>query len=324
MDRPRLIFLVSLPRSGSTLLQRILAAHPDIDSVTEPWLLLPFGFLEKPWGLITPYDHEWARNALKDFIGTLPAGREQFYDAIKNFILNLYRDSLNKRQAIYFLDKTPRYYFILPFIKKIFPDAKFIFLFRNPLAVFASILTTWLNNELRIYRYYPDLYYGPMALTEGYSLLHQNSIAVHYNDLVSAPEHEIKRVCEYLKINYDSAMLSEYQNVEFNGQYGDKTGTDTYSNISTDSMDKWKSVFNSIYRKKLAKQYIRQISDEVLSDFDTSVNLLDIEIDSIPNEYSGIMHDVYCHFVSNLKRWLFLDYFRQRSNLSTERYKYYH
>ena len=36
------IFLFSLPRSGSTLLQRVLMSHKDIASVAEPWLMLPF------------------------------------------------------------------------------------------------------------------------------------------------------------------------------------------------------------------------------------------------------------------------------------------
>lgn len=319
-----MIFLFSLPRSGSTLLQRILAAHPDIHTVSEPWLLLPFGFLEKPWGLLAPYDHEWARHAFDDFIETLPSGRRQYHDAVRNFVLALYRKSIGGRQASYFLDKTPRYYFILPFIGRLFPDAKFIFLFRNPLEVFASILTTWLNNQLRIYRYYPDLYYGPKALTEGYSMLRENSLAVHYNDLVSAPHAEVKRVCEYLHITYDSAMVSEYQNIKLDGQYGDKTSSNRYQEISTAPIEKWKSVFNSTYRKRLARQYIRRLTDNVLSDFGTSVNLLDIAIESIPNNNSGILNDMYCHFISNVKRWLFLDYFMPSSQSSFKRYKYYH
>jgi len=36
------IFILSLLRAGSTLLQRILMGHKDIASVTEPWFLLPF------------------------------------------------------------------------------------------------------------------------------------------------------------------------------------------------------------------------------------------------------------------------------------------
>jgi hypothetical protein len=42
--RPTAIFLLSLPRSGSTLAQRILAAHEGIATTSEPWILLPYGY----------------------------------------------------------------------------------------------------------------------------------------------------------------------------------------------------------------------------------------------------------------------------------------
>jgi hypothetical protein len=40
--RPTPLFLLSLPRSGSTLAQRILAAHGGIATTSEPWILLPY------------------------------------------------------------------------------------------------------------------------------------------------------------------------------------------------------------------------------------------------------------------------------------------
>jgi len=36
------IFIFSLPRSGSTLMERILATHPAVGTASEPWILLPF------------------------------------------------------------------------------------------------------------------------------------------------------------------------------------------------------------------------------------------------------------------------------------------
>ena len=45
----RPIFIFSAPRSGSTLLQRVLAAHTQVATASEPWILLP---------LLSPlYDH---------------------------------------------------------------------------------------------------------------------------------------------------------------------------------------------------------------------------------------------------------------------------
>jgi hypothetical protein len=40
--RPTPIFLLLLPCSGSTLAQRILAAHEGIATTSEPWILLPY------------------------------------------------------------------------------------------------------------------------------------------------------------------------------------------------------------------------------------------------------------------------------------------
>ena len=323
MDKPRLVFLISLPRSGSTLLQKILASHPDIYSVTEPWLLLPFGYLQQPWGLMAPYDHDWATRALDDFIETLPGRREQFYSAIKDFVVTLYQHSINKRQVVYFLDKTPRYYLILPFLTEVFPDAKYIFLFRNPLAVFASILTTWLNNELRIYRYYPDLYCGPSLLTEGYRQMKPKAIALRYSELVSDPATTVRRVCDYLTIRYDSNMLTEYRTVEFDGQYGDETGISEYDTITTASLEKWKTVLNTGYRKWLARRYVRDISDRILVQFGTSAAELLREIDSISQVRSGSIQDIYNHFISNVKRWLFVEYFKYQLKPSTRKYRFH-
>ena len=59
--------------------------------------------------------------------------------------------------ATYFLDKTPPYAHFLPELAQTFPEAKFIALWRNPLAVVASIVETFCDG-----RWEPDRY--PMSL----------------------------------------------------------------------------------------------------------------------------------------------------------------
>ena len=66
------IFLFSLPRSGSTLLQRLLGGHPDIMTVSEPWLLLPLCYALKAEGLLSEYNNGWATKAINDFIMEFP------------------------------------------------------------------------------------------------------------------------------------------------------------------------------------------------------------------------------------------------------------
>ena len=62
------LFIFSLPRSGSTMLQRVLAADSQISSVAEPWVLLPFVYALRGQGASADYNHQTANQGLMDFI----------------------------------------------------------------------------------------------------------------------------------------------------------------------------------------------------------------------------------------------------------------
>src|SRR5689334_9524712 len=103
------LFILSLPRSGSTLLQRVLAADKQIASVAEPWVLLPFVYALREQGSSAEYGHSLACMALKDFFLELPNGRQDFLSAIGSAMRELYWKATEAKEARYFLDKTPRY-----------------------------------------------------------------------------------------------------------------------------------------------------------------------------------------------------------------------
>ncbi|HEB84149.1 MAG TPA: sulfotransferase, partial [Bacteroidetes bacterium] len=167
-----LIFVVSQPRAGSTLLQRILGGHPQVHTTAEPWIMLHPLFGLKKSGIHAAYDHALGRQALEDFCSTLPDGREACLRAVRAMGLELYNSALAGTGKSRFLDKTPRYYFILPELSEVFPRASLVLLFRNPLAVLSSILDSWLswgkwweNEAIAQYRY--DLLEAPRRLIEG-------------------------------------------------------------------------------------------------------------------------------------------------------------
>ena len=135
-----LILLISQPRSGSTLLQHILASHPQVHTVPEPWFMLHLVYGLRPSGLEAEYNAQYAYLALKGFLDETPDGESAYVEALRNVALCLYEKALEPSGKKYFLDKTPRYYFIIPELHRIFPKAKFIFILRNPLAVLSSIL----------------------------------------------------------------------------------------------------------------------------------------------------------------------------------------
>ena len=106
MTRP--LFIFSLPRAGSTLLQRILAGHDGIASAAEPWLLLPALYTLRDTGVVAEYSHPIAVRAIKDFCRELPDGEATYLQHVRRQVLDLYA-AASPPGTTYFLDKTPRY-----------------------------------------------------------------------------------------------------------------------------------------------------------------------------------------------------------------------
>ena len=62
--------------------------------------------------------------------------------------------------ATWFVDKTPRYHLVVDEIMELFPDARFVFLWRHPLAVAASMIESFGRGHWNLDRYGVDLYGG--------------------------------------------------------------------------------------------------------------------------------------------------------------------
>ncbi|MGB5706786.1 MAG: sulfotransferase [Arenicellales bacterium] len=255
------IFLFSLPRSGSTLLQKLLMSHEQIASIPEPWILLPAVYQTRLVGQLSEFNHITCRAALKDMIEHLDNGEETYYQYLAGFVMQIYSD-LCKNNELYFLDKTPRYYLIIPEIARMFPDAKFIFLFRNPLQIYSSLLQTFGKNSFwHSYPYHIDLHDGQELLTNGYICFKDRSIAINYENLVTSPDVHINRLLEYLDLETPLNKSYGLVDQELDGKMGDKSAK---KNIDSDSLMKWKSTFNSPVRKRIIKSYIQSLSGQLL------------------------------------------------------------
>lgn len=264
-ERIKPLFIFCLPRSGSTLLQKLLMTHKKIFSVNEPWLLLPFIGALRQEGTTADYSHRLAYMALQDFMQSM-GGEDAFYKILHDFILDLYEASAchNRSEAAYFLDKTPRYYLIIPQIARLFPAGKFIFLFRNPLAVFASVMQTWHDNRLNFDFHHIDLFEGHRCLSEGCRLLEKQSIKVNYEKLVKDTRAECERIAGFLDLDINDFALEKFKELELKGMMGDAVGTRNYAGISGESIEKWKTFCHTRFRKRVLKEYLRSLDEEYL------------------------------------------------------------
>jgi hypothetical protein len=262
-DKVTPIFIFSLPRSGSTLLQRVLMKHPNIASAAEPWLLLPLIYSTRESGVVAEYSHASACSANNNFIKNLPNGDADYKDELRGFITSLYRKKCKESER-YFLDKTPRYYLIIPEIAELFPNAKFIFLFRNLVQVFSSMLETWGNSGFNtLYENYIDLKVGPKLLSEGYGLLKERSYKMKYEELVQNPDICLKGVCKYLDISKVRSMITDFATQETNGKFWGPTGRKEYLSISNESLSHWRLTFDTWVKKFILIRYLRSIDNDV-------------------------------------------------------------
>lgn len=207
-------FILSSPRSGSSLLSAILDGHRSVHVPNEPWLLLALSTLY-PKPNTNPYstyrhDQHQAIKAMSQFLT-----QEQFYTASRNFATTAYNSVLKDNNKTILIDKTPRYYHETTMLKALFPEAKKIWLKRNPLDVAASYLSTW--------KITPDQLTGDPLLPCSYDLTFgfkwladfadstSNIIEIKYEDLVTNSNKIIQEVCEHMGVDYDESLLDYKQ-----------------------------------------------------------------------------------------------------------------
>ena len=285
------LFLLSLPRSGSTLAQRILAAHEPIATASEPWILLPYLYTLREHGIYAEYNHRLLVQAVEDFCAVLPGGRNDYVAEIRRFALSLYGKA-SPNGTRYFLDKTPRYHLISDEIVNAFPDGKHLFLWRNPLAVVASIIETWAGGKWNLYRFKVDLFDGLENLVRTYERHEDRVHSVRYEELVTKPEETWGEVFRYLDLSFDRSALKLFSNVELVGRWGDHSGTQKYTEISTDPLEKWRRTLNNPVRKAWCRRYLNWIGRDRLAVMGYDLDGLLADLNSLPASYQRIGSDI--------------------------------
>lgn len=284
------VFLLSLPRSGSTLLQRVLASHSRIATAAEPWLLLPLIYPLRSAGVAAIYEHQRLFEAVEDFCGRLPNRRSDYLGAVAEMVTGLYAKI--GTDADYFLDKTPRYHLILDELRESFPDARFVLLWRNPLAVAASMIDTWADGKWNLHWFQVDLFDGLAALHRFAQQSGSTYTAHRFEDFVSEPEAVCRQILEHLGLPFEDAMLTNFSRVELQGRMGDPTGVKAYKSISTGSLDKWKTTLGNPLRKRWARRYLKWIGPDRLEAMGYSMAELERELDDTPTTLSRVGSDI--------------------------------
>ena len=193
------IFIVGLPRAGSTLIEQILASHSMIEGTSELPNILS---LARQLGGRYKTDNLYPENLAS--IKT-----EQFTQWGEAFI----KDTQIHRSenTPMFIDKMPNNFRHLGLIKKILPNAKIIDARREPVACcFSGFKQLFAEGQEFSYRltdirqYYDD-YVALMAHWE--SCFGENILRVQHEELVDDLEGQVRRILAFLNVPFENACL---------------------------------------------------------------------------------------------------------------------
>jgi hypothetical protein len=276
-----LIFLISQPRAGSTLTQRILGQHPEIYTLSEPWLMLHPFYALRPDQCVTNYDAKLAYEGTSDFLQNFQEKEEVYFEGVRKMYSYLYDCALQQAGKYYFLDKTPRYYNIIPELYCTFPKAKFIILLRNPLAVLCSIINTWIkDNWLLLSQCKNDLLVAPNLLLNGIKLLDKQCLVLKYENLLIDSDSEVERLCNWLNIDLHSEMINYGLGADSQWKLGDQNAIYQKAKPDPNHLDKWVLSLESPQIWRLANEYLKFLGQETLENMGYSYHQLQDTLNS--------------------------------------------
>jgi len=202
-DTGGIAFLVGFPRSGTTLLDRMLSAHPDIEVLEEK-------------SLFSQLHQDWAEPGTLEALADINA--VQITDA-----RDIYRQEMSRHrhqsQRSLVIDKLPLNLAYLFQINRLFPEAPIIFLQRHPLDVCISCYSQAFELEASM-GYFLDIqdtaqYYDAVMQVAALSMeqISNPLHTLHYEDLVTDPEPQLKSILGLLNLAWEDSML-EYRQQE--------------------------------------------------------------------------------------------------------------
>lgn len=215
-DRP--IFVVGCPRSGTTLLQLMLHAHPRLAVPPENRYVLPAYYRRADWGDLGEAENRRALakvitgrgTGFRDFGLDRKAVQERIVAApptLGSVLETVMVCFAEAHGATRWCDKRPMYVRHVQILRRLFPDAQFVHLVRDGRSAAASLARmTWFSGDLA-------QAIGTWRLAMEHARAARDALPadtwfdLSYEQLITEPEAQLRRLCSFLAEDFDPVML---------------------------------------------------------------------------------------------------------------------
>lgn len=210
------IFIVGMPRSGTTLISNMLNVLNEVHFPEETHF---FSRLQKYnsrsiffRSVVSFGDFYFSKRMIYNRNEIIDKGLINKFDSLETisekfkFILHLKGGNLFKDGIVY--EKTPDHMNCIELIRREFPNAKFVLLVRDPRDVFNSLRTVNWNKVFPL----KDRIYSYRKLSKLSVLDYVHTIK--YEDLITEPVIELEKACKFLSLNYKESMSKDFFNKE--------------------------------------------------------------------------------------------------------------
>ena len=203
---PDPIFIIGLPRAGSTLIEQILSSHSLVEGTME---------LPDVTGLARKLAERQTDEDVRDYIHLLPEVAPEEFRAMGESFLATTRVH-RKLGRPFFIDKMPNNFGHVALIHLMLPNARIIDARRHPLAsCFSNFKQHFALGQLFSYgleeigRYYHD-YVELLAHMD--AVLPGRIHRVYYESMVADTENEVRRLLDYCGLPFEESCLRFYEN----------------------------------------------------------------------------------------------------------------
>lgn len=284
----RLVFAIGPPRSGSTLLARMIGAHSQVFAPAEPHLLTPLAHLGYYDAVErAPFDPVISQNAIRELVSALPGGERDYLAALRAYSDALYARMLEGSGRGLLLDKTPAYALVLDFVAKLYPRARYVVLVRHPFAVWSSYVQSFFDGDHEsALRFNPILERYVPAVAR---FLREAPVAIHrvrYEELVSEPDAQMRAVCAFLGLPFEPGMVDYGEagaEVRTARGLGDPITVAREKRPTTRSLARWsEEMAGDPGKVQQAREILARLGDEDLAAWGFARAELAAELDAVP------------------------------------------